>query len=292
MHGTYRDDPEDTSWLPNGVTLHQIDLLHGAAVCELVERTRPQIVHHLAAQSSVALSWQDPMDTLTQNAGAQFNVLEAVRDYVPQARVVVVGSCDEYGNVAPEDNPIPEDHCLRPVSPYGLSKVTQDLMGLQYADAYGLAVMRVRPFLQLGPRRSERFVAGSFARQVSEIEIGQHEPRIQVGTIDLQRDFTDVRDVAEALIRVANKGITGEVYNIASETAHSLRDLLHIMLTTAGMYVEISPDETRVRRGEPPVLIGSARRLRATTGWQPAIPFEQSARDTLSYWRDRIRLHA
>ena len=274
--------------MPSAVRLYQVDLRDGQSVADLIAAIRPDLVHHLAAQSSVALSWGDPMGTLLDNATAQHNVLEALVTYQRDARVVVVGSCDEYGNVAPDENPIRETHELRPVNPYALSKVVQDLMGREYAEVHGLAVVRVRPFLQIGPRRQTRFVAGSFACQIAEIERRLRQPVIKVGNIDLLRDFTDVRDMARAYALIADEGEPGEVYNIASGTAHSLRELLQVMLRASGVGAEIRPDPDLQRPGEAPLLVGDASRLRRATGWAPAISFEQSAADTLEYWRQRV----
>ncbi len=289
IHGVFRNPADERSWLPDNARVHSVDLNDGLAVLDVVSSVAPAIVHHLAAQSSAAMSLQDPMGTVTANTLMQYNVLEAVRRATPAARVVVVGSCDEYGSVAPDDNPIVESQELRPLTPYALSKVVQDLMGQQYAACYNLNIIRVRPFLQLGPRRSDRFAAGSFARQVAEIEAGIREPVIRVGNIDLQRDFCDVRDVARALALVAERGTPGEVYNIASGTRHTLRDLLASMMDTAGVRAELVRDEERVRAGEPLLLIGDAGRLRDATGWRPEISFEVSAADTLAYWQTLVR---
>lgn len=288
VHGIYRSEPDDRSWLPPAAALHRLDLRDGPALEDLVGRLQPAIVHHLAANSSVAASWHDPLGTLDANASAQFHLLEAVRRRAPEARVVVVGSCDVYGRVSPNDNPVDEGHALLPVNPYALSKVVQDLMAFQYADVHGMAVVRARPFLQLGPRRPARFVAGSFARQIAEIEEGVRPPVIEVGNIYLDRDFTDVRDVVRALAALAEQGIPGEAYNIASGTAHSLHDMLAIMVKHTGMRVNIQPAERLLRRNEAPLLVGDASKLRNRTGWVPEISFEQSAADTLAYWRDRV----
>ncbi len=289
VHGTYRDAAEDQSWVPAGVVLHRIDLCDKDATADLVAAVSPDVVHHLAAQSSVTASWEDPMGTLAENTVAQYNLLEALVAFRPHAHVVVVGSCDEYGNVAPEQNPLDESQELRPASPYALSKVAQDLMGRQYAEVNGLHVVRVRPFLQIGPRRPSRFVAGSFARQVAEIAEGLRDPVIHVGNIDLLRDFTDVRDVARAYALLVDAGAPGEVYNIASGTSHSLRDLLHVMMRVSGVEAEIRQEPQLTRRQEPQLLIGDSSRLRALTGWEPAVSFEQSAADTLAYWRAQVR---
>lgn len=288
VHGTYHLTDDDRGWLPAGVTLHRVDLRDRGLVSQLVKDTRPDVVQHLAAQSSVAVSWQDPMATLTDNAASQYNLLEGVLAHSRGARVVVVGSCDEYGDVAPEDNPVSETQELRPLSPYALSKVAQDLMGRQYAVVHGLAVVRTRPFLQIGPRRSAAFVAGSFAKQVAEIARGQREPVIRVGNIDLRRDFTDVRDVVLAYALAAERGAPGEVYNIASGRGFTLREVLGGMLRDAKVEAEIRVDPDLVRSAETPLLIGDASRLRWATGWAPTVPFEQSIADTLAWWQDRV----
>ncbi|GAC1323146.1 MAG: GDP-mannose 4,6-dehydratase [Chloroflexota bacterium] len=268
---------------------HRIDLLHPGSVHDLIVSVRPDVVHHLAAQSSVASSLRDPIGTLTQNASAQYNVLEAVGACAPDARVLIAGSCDEYGEVAAEENPVSEEQPLRPLNPYALSKVAQDLMGYQYHVVKHLNVIRVRPFLQVGPRRSDRFVAGSFARQVAEVEAGIREPIVNVGNIDLVRDFTDVRDVAEALALIIERGEVGSVYNIASGEGHTLREMLEIMKNHIALPLTIRSTADRRRPGEPPILLGDASRLCALTGWRPAISFEQSVHDTLDYWRRRIK---
>jgi len=286
--GTYRDLGEDHSWLPPGVELYRVDLTDASAVDQLVATTRPDLVHHLAAQSSVADSWRDPIATWSMNTAMQFYVLEAVRTLGREIRVVVVGSCDEYGSVSEADNPIDESQALAPRNPYALSKVVQDLMGLQYAENAHVPVIRVRPFLQLGPRRSAQFVAGSYARQVAEIAARLRDPVVHVGNVDLERDFTDVRDVARAYTLLGEHGESGEVYNIASGTAHSLRELLTVMLDVAGVTVEIREEPSLKREGEAPRLIGDASKLREATGWTPVLSFEQSAHDTLAWWSRRI----
>jgi GDP-4-dehydro-6-deoxy-D-mannose reductase len=289
VYGTFRHASEDRSWAPRSVCFQEIDLRQRDAVFELVRSVRPDIIQHLAAQSSVALSWQDPIGTLTDNAVMQRHLVDAALELSPRARVVVVGSCDEYGAVSEEENPVTESQELRPLNPYALSKVVQDLMGYEYFAVRHLPVIRVRPFLQLGPRRGAQFVAGSFACQVAEIEAGMREPVIEVGNIDLRRDFTDVRDMASAYLLIAERGTPGEVYNIASGTAHTLRDMLGVMLRAAGLQAEIRQDDSLWREGEPSLLIGDSSRLRRVTGWVPAVSFEQSAIDTLTYWRERTR---
>lgn len=287
VHGTVHNTAPEH--VPANASMHRLDLLDAGATAKLVHAVQPHIVHHLAAQSSTSRSWDDPVGTLTANSAMQFYLLQALVLMEQPVRVLVVGSCDEYGMVAPEANPVQESHPLRPATPYALSKVAQDLMVYGYTDRSKLDIMRVRPFLQLGPGRSDAFVAGSFARQVAEISAGTRSPMIETGNIDLQRDFTDVRDVVQAYALAVEQGASGEVYNIASTETHSLRDMLNCMLEAAGVEATIQPRPDLVRSGEAPLLSGDAGKLRAATGWTPKIPFRQSAHDTLAWWQERIR---
>jgi GDP-4-dehydro-6-deoxy-D-mannose reductase len=290
--GTYRRSSADRSWLPTGVDLRRIDLNDKAAVLELLADVRPDVVAHLAAQSSVSASWNDPMGTMDANARMQYNVLEGVVAITPETRVLVVGSSDEYGCVGVAENPVGEHQPLQPTSPYGLSKVVQDLMAAQYASTHGLRVTRVRPFHQIGPRRAPRFVAGSFARQIAEIEAGMREAVLTVGNLELIRDFTDVRDAVEAYMMVVERGDAGVVYNVATGTGRTIAKLLEAMLEVAGVQAEVRPDSGLSRTGEPAVITGDAGKLRRELGWQPAISFEQSAADTVNYWREYVRRSA
>lgn len=287
VHGTHRGPLPEGAPVTSEIELHEVDLRDAGKVEALLAAVRPDTVHHLAAQSSVVVSWQDPLGTLTANAAMQFHLLQALVTLDQPVRVVVAGSCDEYGYVEPEDNPVSEAHPVRPSNPYALSKVAQDLMTPQYAET-ALQIVTVRPFLQLGPRRDDRFVAGSFARQVAQIERGVREPVVDTGDIDVERDFTDVRDVVIAYALAAECGTPGQVYNIATGEAHSLRQMLMCMLDGVGVRAEIKINPAKQRGREMPRLVGDASRLRADTGWSPAISFEQSTMDTLNYWRGRV----
>ncbi len=282
--GTYRTTPPAED---GGVEWRRVDLTCVRDAELLIHDTRPDVIHHLAAQSSVSASLRDPASTFSNNVIAQYHLLDAMVRHAPRSRIVIAGSSDEYGDVSPEENPVTEDHPLLPLNPYALSKVAQDLMARQYHIIHDLRIIRARPFLQIGPRRSDSFVAGAFARQVSEVEAGMREPIIEVGNVDLRRDFTDVRDVARAFVLLAAHGEDGQVYNIASERDHSPREMLEIMIAAAGRRIDVRIAAERRRRGESPVLIGSSSRLRAATGWKSEISFEQSALDTLNFWRVR-----
>lgn len=287
VHATYRQT--EPSFISNqNIQLHRLELRDPVATRKVVMLAQPKIVMHLAAQSSVAQSWADPAGTYENNMIPQVHLLEACLAIDPPPRVLVMGSADEYGSPAENDNPVTEDQPLKPINPYGVSKVGQDLMGYQYFHAYDLPVMRVRPFLQVGPRRSESFMAGTFAKQVAEVELGLKPPVIEVGDIDAVRDMTDVRDVARACKAVTESGRAGQVYNIASGRPRSIRSLLLEMISSAGINPEIRTAPSRVRSREPALLVGNLSRLQADTGWHPEIPFEESARDSVEFWKDRV----
>jgi GDP-4-dehydro-6-deoxy-D-mannose reductase len=265
------------------------DLLDAPAVTRLVRGASADWVIHLAAQSFVGASWGAPAVTLSTNILSQVNVLEAVREAAKPSRVLVIGSSDEYGQVDDGDLPIAEDCALRPLSPYAVSKVTQDLMGYQYWKSYGLPVVRARPFNHEGPRRGDAFVTSSLARQIAEIEVGIRQPVIQVGNLKARRDFTDVRDIVRGYWLLLERGQPGEVYNLCSEKAWSIEAVLGVLLEHARVKnIEIREDPARMRPADVPVLLGNATKIRKAVGWRPEIPFGQTLRDVLDDWRRRI----
>lgn len=292
VHGTVHDAPDDLSWFPSGAALHPVDLRQERETAQLVALLQPDVLVHLAAQSSVRESLRSPLATLSTNVAMQVNLLEAVRAHSARSRVVVVGSCDEYGSVEMRENPVDEATPLRPVTPYAVSKVAQDFIGYQYAVAHDMDVIRVRPFIQVGPRRSDQFVAGSFARQVAEIEAGLAPPIVEVGNVDLQRDITDVRDVVRGYTMLAERGERGEVYNLGSGTATTLRQLLLATTQAAGVDAEVRQVSALQRRGESALLVSNSSKFKDLTGWEPAITLEQSAADALAYWREQIAKRA
>jgi GDP-4-dehydro-6-deoxy-D-mannose reductase len=251
----------------------------------ILEHSQPDVIFHLAAQPLVSASWRDPWSTLETNIRMQLNVLEGVVRSRPDCRVLVVGSSEEYGLISPEDLPVDEDTPLRPLNPYALSKVAQDLMGLQYYLTHGVHVVRVRPFNHIGPRQRVGFVAPDFASQIAAIELGLQPPIIEVGNLAARRDFSDVRDVVRAYILLATQGKPGQVYNVGAGQSHSIQELLDTLLAMSQVPIEVRKDPDRMRPADILEVICDAARLRDSTGWQPRISFEQSLRDILGYWR-------
>lgn len=255
----------------------------------LVEQVRPAYIFHLAAQSNVQKAFNDPETTIINNVVGQLNLLDALRATSPRARVLIVGSSEQYGLVRPQDIPIDEDTPFRPNNPYAVSKIAQDALGLQYFLAYGQENIRVRPFNHIGPGQTEHFVAAAFARQVARIEAGLQEPVIYVGNLAAERDFTDVRDMVRAYYLALTMGEPGEVYNIGSGKGRSIQWLLDTLVSMSSVAVEVKHDPARMRPADIPVLVGDTTRFRERTGWQPEIALEDTLRDILQYWREKVR---
>ncbi len=263
------------------------DLADPLTVRALFERARPERIFHLAGLTSVAYSFQNPREVLLANLGVSVNVLEAVRQVAPGARVLVVGSADQYGPVAEADQPIRESQPFRPASPYAVSKVAQEHLAMQYARSFGLHVVATRSFNHSGPGQSDRFVLPSFARQVALAERGAQAPVLRVGNLDVRRDFLDVRDVVRAYVLLLDHGEPGVAYNVCRGEAPRVRDLLDLLLQQARVPLRVEIDPARSRPADLPVLRGDPSRLRERTGWRPEVPLDATLRDILDDWRGR-----
>lgn len=255
----------------------------------ILEQAQPDVLFHLAAQPLVSASRRDPWGTLETNIRMQLNVLEGVARVKPDCRVLVVGSSEEYGLVPAEDLPISEDTPLRPQSPYALSKVAQDLMGLQYYLTHKLHVVRVRPFNHIGPRQRVGFVAPDFASQIAAAELGLQPPTLEVGNLTARRDFSDVRDVIRAYVMLITHGEPGQVYNVGSGKSHAIQEVLDTLTAMSQVSIEVRQDPDRMRPSDVPEIICDATRIREQIGWQTTISFEQSLQDILAYWREEVK---
>jgi GDP-4-dehydro-6-deoxy-D-mannose reductase len=290
VHGTIRQvRPAPRAELPAQVLTHQVDLLDRDRVDAVVREIQPQWVFHLAALSSPAASWDDPAGTIATNAGLEANLLAALIKQKPMPRVVVVGSADEYGRPVGRARRLDESTPLRPLTPYGVSKVTQDLLALQYHLSHGLPAIRMRPFNHAGPRQAPQFAIASFAQQIARIELGKQPPILKVGNLEARRDFTDVRDIVRAYLLAAEKGKPGEVYNVGSGTAPRLRELVAKLLKMTPASITVEVDPTRAHPVEAAVYVCDARRFERLTGWHPRIALDTMLRDTLDDWRQHER---
>jgi GDP-4-dehydro-6-deoxy-D-mannose reductase len=286
----WRSNTQHVDHLRGRITLVNSDLRDLSSVRTLLEQARADYIVHLAAQSFVGASWETPTETLLTNAVSQMNLFEAIRQLGSTARFLVIGSSEEYGLVYPDELPIRETNPLRPLSPYAVSKVTQDLMGFQYWKSYGLDIVRARAFNHTGPRRGDAFATSSFARQIAEAEAGLREPVVQVGDLKPTRDFSDVRDIVRGYWALLERGTPGEVYNLCSGVDWSIERMLNFLLASSKLErVEIRPDPARLRPSDVPVLRGSADKIRQAVGWTTRIPLEQTLVDLLEYWRQQIQ---
>jgi GDP-4-dehydro-6-deoxy-D-mannose reductase len=284
----WRSKMENIEHLLDSITLVECDLRDAGSVTKVVAEVRPDHVYHLAAQSFVPTSWKAPVETLTTNIIGQVNLLEALRSHAANARVQIAGSSEEYGLVHENELPITEENPLRPLSPYGVSKVGQDVMGFQYHQSYGMGIVRTRAFNHTGPRRGEVFATSSFAKQIAMIENGKQEPVLRVGNLEATRDFSDVRDIVRGYKLAIEKGAPGEVYNICSGVARPIREVLDTLLRLTKAKIRVEQDPARLRPSDVPVLMGDSSKFRKQTGWEPKIPFEQTMSDLLDYWRERV----
>jgi GDP-4-dehydro-6-deoxy-D-mannose reductase len=272
----------------NKITLKDCELRDNVAVRSIIKNVRPDWIFHLAAQSFVPTSWISPEDTLTNNIIGQLNIFEALKDLkLTGTRMQIACSSEEYGLVYENELPIRETNPLRPLSPYAVSKIAQDMMGYQYFKSYGILAFRTRAFNHTGPRRGEVFATSTFAKQIALIEKGKQEPVIKVGNLDAKRDFTDVRDTVRAYVETVKKGEPGEVYNIATNVAVPLREVLNTLLALSDKDVKVEIDPARLRPSDVPVLLGDYSKLKEKVGWEPRIPLSQTLKDLLNYWRER-----
>lgn len=266
-----------------------LDILDPDAVKKTLLETAPDTVFHLAAQSSVGLSWEKPGFTAEVNVIGTLNVLEAIRAVCPTARTLMVGSSEEYGYLRPDEIPVKEDTLPRPGNIYAVTKNTQNLLAAVYAKSFHLEIVSTRSFNHIGPRQATGFVLPDFCKQVAEIEQGFAEPVLHVGNLDAMRDFCDVRDIVVAYGLLAQKGGAGQTYNVGSGLAVPIRYLLDLVLENARIPIAVKPDPARMRPSDVPEIRADITKLQALTSWKPQIALEATVAETLAYWRDRVR---
>ena len=289
VYGLVRSARSASSLVP-GVRPVRADLLSTRSMLAVLRRVRPHRIYHLAGQASVALSWKLAKRTFEVNVGGTRSLFEAAGRLARRMtglRIHVAGSADVYGASARTGSKLTEETPLRPVNPYGASKLAQELLALQYHFGRGLFIVRTRAFNHFGPGQSDGFVVPAFARQVARIERGLKKPVLEVGNLKTARDFTDVRDVVRAYWLVMEKGRAGEVYNVASGRARRIADVLKFYLRASSVKIKVRVDRARLRASDVRCLIGDARKLRRLTGWRPRIRFESTLADVLKDWEQR-----
>jgi GDP-4-dehydro-6-deoxy-D-mannose reductase len=284
----WRSPMKNVEHLTDKITLVDCDLTDAHACLKLIESIKPDYIFHLAAQSFVPDSWNSPHATISDNIGMQLNIFEAVRRAGITPKIQVALSSEEYGKVHEHELPIKETNPLRPLSPYAVSKVGQDVLAYQYFESYGLQVVRTRAFNHEGPRRGELFVTSNFAKQIAEIELGIKPPVLYVGNLSARRDWTDVRDMVRAYWLALEKCEPGEDYVIGSGTTRTVQEMLNTLLTMSKVKIEVKVDPARLRPSDVEVLFGDPTKFKTATGWAPQFTFEQMIRDLLDYWRAEL----
>jgi GDPmannose 4,6-dehydratase len=273
------------------ITLHYGDLNDAFSVQKAIEKAAPDYIFHLAAQSYPQTSFESPAETLGTNIIGTCNTLECARGLGSKPIILVCSSSEVFGRVPKEKTPIKEDCSFHPASPYAISKVGTDLLGQHYAEAYGMNVQITRMFTHTGPRRGDVFAESSFAKQIAMIEAGLQEPVIKVGNLNSMRTWADVRDAVRAYyMAVTINPIPGSVYNIGGEYSCMVGDMLRTLVTASNLkvFVDIQQDAARMRPIDADLQLPDCSKFKAHTGWKPEIPFEQTMRDLLQYWRDRV----
>lgn len=259
------------------------DLTDSAFTLQLIKDVRPDVIYHLAALSVVEESVEKAGKTLTSNVLLQYNILEAVRQHVPQSRFIAICSANEYGLVKESDIPIDEDTPLRPLNPYAVSKAAQDLLAYQYSLSYGLDIVRLRPFNHTGEGQTTNFVIPALVKQFVEIKQGKREAKIEIGNTESIRDFTDVKDMVQAYIIAAEKCQAGEVYNIGFGKGSTVGEIIELLQAVSGTKVEIIKKSEKMRPSDVPILIADSTKFRNLTGWEPQIKLKDTLARVYNY---------
>ena len=270
------------------VNVRDLDITKPEEIDALLNDVQPDYIFHLAAQSSVALSWKNPQLTININITGTVNLLDSVRKMEKQPRMLLIGSGEEYGHVKPEEVPIKEDNNTRPGNIYAVTKVTQNMIGRLYYEAYGMDIMSTRSFNHTGPNQAPQFVVPDFCKQVAEIEKGKKEPVIYTGNLSAKRDFTDVRDVVRAYCLLMEKGRAGETYNVGCGNAIEIRAILDMILSHSEKEIRVETDPAKLRPVDVPIIEADITKLKEDTGWTPEISLDQTITETLDAYRNTV----
>lgn len=285
VYGTHiSNDVKNIESIKKNIQLVKLNLLDKKNVEHYISSNSFDIIFHLAALTSPSDSFKEPEKIFINNISAQLNLLEAVRLSASSPRIIITSSAEVYGMVREQNLPINEETELRPGSPYAVSKIAQDYLGLQYFLSYGMDIVRIRPFNHIGPRQSPGFVVSSFAKQIAEIKKGKTHPVIKVGNLEAKRDFTDVKDMARAYLLIAEKGKSGEVYNVGSGKSHKISDILNMLLSFVDTHIDVEVDPSRFRPSDTPDIRSDNHKIEKEIGWRPEIDIQKTLKDTLDYW--------
>jgi GDP-4-dehydro-6-deoxy-D-mannose reductase len=294
IHGISRSKPawdfvNTPAGLLNGHYFHQADLNDIPKIKSLIVEIQPDYILHLAAQSSVAESWKSPVFSFMNNTNIFLNIIDTVRLNDNAARVLSIGSSEQYGIVSEKDLPISEDSPQSPENPYAVARVAQEQLARIYAKGYNLDICCTRSFNHCGPGQTDRFVVSAIVKQFVKIAHGLQDPVIHIGNGAIVRDFVDVHDVVEAYYLLLTKGKKGEVYNICSGQGRAIRDIVTMLSNLFDIHVQVHQEQSQIRPIDNPRIVGSFQKIQRDLGWRPTIPFEQSLQSMYEYWDARLK---
>lgn len=270
------------------ITVIDLNILDIYAVSELISTSNPDYIFHLAAQSSVAFSWKHPDITVDVNIKGTLNLLDSIYKNGSHPKVLLIGSGEEYGYVFERDLPIKEETYLRPSNIYAATKAFQNMLGNIYSKAYSLNIINVRAFNHIGPKQSPTFVISDFCKQIVLIEQNKQRAVIQVGNINVKRDFTDVRDIVRAYVMLMDSGKNGATYNVGSGRSYSIKYILNHLLKLTDMNIKVQRDVEKYRPTDVTCIEADINKIRCDIGWEPQISLDITLKNTLDYWRNML----
>jgi len=268
--------------------IYYLDIRDGEGVSKIVEKVRPAWIFHLAAISNVRHSWEKPRETILTNLMGTFNIFEAVRKHVGEARILFASSSDVYGTTSPSGRALREEDSTIALNPYAYTKLSGEMMSVFYSRVEKLKIIIVRSFPHTGPGQMQDFVCSDWAFQIARIEKKFQDPVLHVGNMEVKRDYSDVRDVVRAYALLMEKGRLGEIYNVCSGKAVSLGEILDFLLSLTSKSIRVKKDSQKMRKADIPMLVGDNQKIREETGWMPEITLEESLRDLLHDWRFKV----
>jgi GDP-4-dehydro-6-deoxy-D-mannose reductase len=289
--GIDNGDPDEIATFSkshNNIKIYVGDLRDEHMLTKAIKQFGPDTIVHLAAQSSVRMSFENPLETFSVNIIGTLVLFETISKMEFPIKTLAITSSEVYGRLTPEECPVTEEHPLKPVNPYAVSKATVDLMAYQYWKAFGMPIYMVRAFSHSGPYQKTVAVLSDWAMQVAKIDLGISQPVIKVGNLDVVRDYSDVRDVVRAYVALVEKGKPGEPYNVCSGIGYQLSDLLAQIKGFSSKKIDVIIDQSRMRPVDIPLLVGSNEKIRRDTGWNVTIPIDRTLRDTFNFWREYL----
>jgi GDP-4-dehydro-6-deoxy-D-mannose reductase len=270
-----------------GFTVLDLDISDSDKIRDVILLSRPDVIFHLAALSSVALSWNNIKTTFNVNVIGAINLLNCVKEINKEIRILLIGSSEEYGFNAETKMPVSEVSPVNPSNPYAISKLSQTYLGKMYAEAFNMNIIMMRAFNHIGPKQPQGFVVPDFCKQIVEIERGNCSPILKTGNLNVKRDFTDVRDITAGYILCAKLGKSGKTYNIGSGKATAISDILRSLVALSSTEISIETDYEKMRPIDVPIVEADISQINLDTGWKPQIGLQQSLKDTLDFWRNK-----